>query len=120
MKKTLFSLFFLLSVYSFATHNRAGEILYKRMEPRTQVVGGVELPYYKYLITVIKYTDDGTTASPNNNEIADRCVDTVFFGDGKFEVVNRNNGGATVCSACAPCGCAHCGEIIIDEQGYRV
>ena len=108
-----------MQALGFATHNRAGEITYKRIEPMTQIVGGVPAPIYRYLITVTIYTDDGTTSSPSNS-IADRCIDTIYFGDGTHDAVERMNGGTPLCAGCYGCGCAHCGELVIDEPGYRV
>lgn len=53
--------------------------------------------------------------------VADRCtIDTIAFGDGTYGSLSRINGTAAVCPTCMPCGCDHCGEIIIDEPGYRV
>src|SRR4051812_37836190 len=92
-------LFFLCFTYANATHNRAGEITYKRIAPFTAVVGGVTVQVYTYSITVIKYTDDGPT-------IADRCVDTVFFGDGSRGIAPRINGATG-------CGCGNLNSLAI-------
>ena len=93
----------------FATHNRAGEIYYKRIAPFSKVIMGNVVPVYMYSITLVKYTDDG----PN---IADRCVDTVYFGDGNRAVVYRENG-----FSCNKCNFqATCGELISSAQGYVV
>ena len=103
-----------------ASHNRSGEITYKRIQPFTAIVGGVSVPYFKYQITIIIYTDDDTKSS-GNGSVADRCVlDSIFFGDNTRQAVNRNNGGTTLCATCTPCGCDHCGELIVNENGYRV
>lgn len=114
MKKFL-SIFFLnLFVFSaHATHNRAGEILYKRIAPFTNVVGSTTVNVYTYSITVIKYTDDGPG-------VADRCVDTVYFGDGTRGIAPRIN-GLTNCS----CGTLNgnaigCGVIILNTGSYKV
>lgn len=56
-----------------ATHNKAGEITYKRTSG------------YTYEITVTTYTD------PNSSQ-ADRCELPVFFGDGQFDTLPRVNG----------------------------
>jgi gliding motility-associated-like protein len=92
----------------YATHNRAGEITYKRIPPYSEVVGGVNVPRYTYLITITKYTDHGTGK-------ADRCVDTVYFGDGERGIAARINGPSV------PCNCGKfnnvqvgCGEVIIN------
>jgi hypothetical protein len=97
-----------------ATHNRAGEITYVRIAPYTKIVGGQVLPEYNYLITVTKYTDHGES-------IADRCVDTVYFGDNERGVAPRINGKVLDCR----CGSMNgvpigCGEVIIEEGDYIV
>ena len=93
----------------FATHNRAGEIYYKRIAPFSKTVMGYTVPVYIYSITLVKYLDDG----PN---VADRCVDTLYFGDGSRAVVYRENG--YTCSKCS--FQSTCGEIISNAQGYVV
>jgi len=107
VKKILLTLLLFISVYGFATHNRAGEILYKRIAPYTDVVGGVTVPVFNYSITIITYTDDGAG-------IADRCEDTVYFGDGQRGIAFRTNGN----SNCG--GCAHCGVVIVSDANYKV
>lgn len=92
-----------------ATHNRAGEILYKRIAPFTQVNNGTTVQVYTYSITVIKYTDDG-------QGIADRCVDTVYFGDNTKGIAPRVN-GSTTCNCGSSVGC---GVIIVNNAGYKV
>ncbi|MCE3226285.1 MAG: hypothetical protein K0S32_836 [Bacteroidetes bacterium] len=114
MKKVLFSFLLFLSVWSYATHNRAGEILYKRIAPFTAVVGGVTVQVYTYSFTVIRYTDDSELT--NGSGIADRCVDTLDFGDGTKGVAPRVNGLTGLCS----CGSEPCGEMVIVENGYNV
>lgn len=115
MKKILIVLFSFISAWCFATHNRAGEILYTRIAPFTTVVaGGVTVPVYTYSIIIITYTDDGPA-------IADRCEDTVYFGDGQRGIAKRINNPAT--GPTLNCGCGAgvgCGEIIINETNYRV
>ena len=107
MKKLVIIIFLFTSALSFATHNRAGEILYKRIEPFTEVVAGVTVPVFKYLITIVKYTNDGS-------QIADRCADTVFFGDGTSAIAYRTNGNSS-------CGdCSNCGEILISDPNFTV
>lgn len=113
--KNLFTLlsFFLLLNSARATHNRAGEILYKRIAPFTNTVNGATVQVYTYSITVIKYTDDG----PN---VANRCVDTVYFGDGTKGIAPRING-----AACANCGSINgtavtCGSLIVNNPSYKV
>ncbi len=70
-----------------ATHNRAGEITFKWMYGNT------------YSITLVTYTADG----PN---IADRCQDTIYFGDNTSAVISRINGplGSTDCGSLTPLG----------------
>lgn len=119
LKKQFVIFFLLLSGVISASHNRSGEIIYERIPPYTSVVSGVTVPTYNYRITVIRYTDDGTTSSAINN-IADRCEDTIYFGDGQHEVVARMNGGTPLCAGCVGCGCPNCGELIIHETDYKV
>src|SRR4051812_3697077 len=77
MFKRLFALLlFLISFSCIATHNRGGEIVYKRIAPYTATVGNIVSPVYTYSITLIKYTDHGPS-------IADKCEDTLYFGDGQ-------------------------------------
>lgn len=104
--------------FAKATHNRAGEITYKRVEPFTKVVGGITVQVYTYSITIIKYTDDG-------QGIADRCVDTVYFGDGERGIAPRTNGSTLPCKCGFINGVAvGCGSLIINEagagNGYKV
>lgn len=107
--RKLWAIVFIIGCFkSFATHNRAGEITYKRIAPFTTVSGGITVPYYKYLITVTKYTDHGSS-------IADRCVDTIYFGDGSSDIAARVNGGSGL-----SCGCPNCGTIILSNAGYTV
>jgi gliding motility-associated-like protein len=63
-----------------ATHNRAGEITYKWLFG------------YTYQIKITTYTNIGSTG------LADRCEDTLHFGDGSTAVVLRSNGGSGLCS----------------------
>ena len=68
--------FLLLSVFSnrlFASHNRAGEITYKWLYG------------YTYEIVITTYTNTFNTN-------ADRCYDTLYFGDGTSQAVPRING----------------------------
>lgn len=68
-----------LSLRVSATHNRSGEISYKRIPPFVQ--GGV--PIYTYSITFVKYmNDDGGI------QVSDHYVDTVYFADGGRGVVH--------------------------------
>lgn len=74
----------------FATHNRAGEVLYCH-------ISGL-----KYGITIITYTKASSCA-------ADRCELEIKFGDGAIDTISRING--TNCPA--GCGsCPKCGEIV--------
>lgn len=72
----------LFSMQSKATHNRAGEITYKWVGPGL----------YTYEIKATTYTNIG---GPN---LADRCEDTISFGDGTGAVVLRSNGPIGACS----------------------
>lgn len=108
---TFVGLFLLLKLN--ATHNRAGEITYTRIAPTTTVIMGETIEVYKYRITIITYTDDGPL-------IADRCMDTLFFGDDTRGVAYRVN-GSTNCQ-CSNSSSVHCGEIIISDpvSNYKV
>ena len=75
---TILCLGFFLS--SKATHNRAGEITYRWLFGLT------------YQIKVTTYTNI------NGTNLADRCEDTVYFGDGTRAVVLRSNGVSGLCS----------------------
>lgn len=110
MKKILFiPIIFFLTLSLKATHNRSGEILYKRIAPFSTTIGNVTTPVYTYSITVIKYTDSGLS-------VADRCMDTVYFGDGTKGLAPRINGLMGSCS----CGSVACGEIIQNNPNYVV
>lgn len=106
----------------FSTHNRSGEITYKRIAPFTVTNGTSTYQVYNYEITVVKYTDDDTPPlnSGQQNEVLDRCLDTLYFGDGQKETVERMNGVNPLLPGLEPCNCIRCGEIIINENGYRV
>jgi len=113
MKKFILFGFFLITLSLNATHNRAGEILYKRIAPFTNVAGSVTVQVYTYSITVVKYTDYGPG-------IADRCLDTVYFGDGAKGAALRSNGTSS-------CNCGTfggttigCGSLIVNKPDYRV
>ena len=69
-----------------ATHNRAGEITYKWLFG------------YTYEIKVTTYTNVG------GNNLADRCEDTVYFGDGTRAIVLRSNSIGPCNGGCSP-GC---------------
>lgn len=122
MQKSLLFTLLLFHFFSKASHNRSGEITYKRVAPFTKLVNGTSYQAYWYEITVTKYTDDDTPllSSSTNTHVVDRCVDTLYFGDNTKNSLERINGGLTVCQGCKPCGCAHCGELLIDDNGYRV
>jgi gliding motility-associated-like protein len=110
VKKLLFFFFLFSAALACATHNRAGEIIYRRIAPYTNVVGGVTVPVYTYSITIYTYTDHG----PN---VADRCSDTVYFGDGTRGFAPRinNDGSVQNCQ-----GCTLCGEMLINDNDFKV
>jgi len=115
VRKLLVALFLCISALGFATHNRAGEILYTRIAPFTTVVAGITVPVFTYSIVIITYTDDGPG-------IADRCEDTIYFGDGQRAVASRMDFPGTPGSL-SNCGCGPgvgCGNIIINDADYRV
>lgn len=80
-----------------ATHNRAGEITYKWLYG------------YTYQIKVTTYTNIF------GSNLADRCEDTVYFGDGTRAVVFRSNGGSSLCSPPAKDGVAINSKIKLNE-----
>ena len=61
----------------FASHNRAGEIVYQRVDSNP----------FKYQITIITYTKTG-----GQSDDADRCFLVLNYGDGQSDTVYRNNG----------------------------
>jgi hypothetical protein len=112
MKKVSFIIVFsLIFLTAKATHNRAGEILYQRIAPYTSVVGTVTLDVYKYSITVIRYVDFGSN-------VANRCVDTVYFGDGTKGIANLTNGTPSFTCSCA--NSAPCNVFITNDPNYVV
>lgn len=92
MRKLLFTSVFVLvfSAVTWATHNRAGEITYRRINGLT------------YEVTITTYTND---ASP-----ADRCELEIFWGDSTSDTISRINGTFQN-------GCQHWGEVI--QQGVK-
>lgn len=93
----LFALLF-FSINIFATHNRAGEITYKQIGPRT------------FEVTITTYTKQ----TPTGNE-ADRCELTINWGDNTTSVLKRENGPA------GP-NCLHMGVMVennIKKNIYR-
>ncbi|HIA05730.1 MAG TPA: T9SS type B sorting domain-containing protein [Flavobacteriales bacterium] len=67
-----------LGTYTYASHNRAGEITYKWLSGTS------------YEITVVTYTKDDSPA--------DRCELEVYWGDGERDTLNRSNGDSnTIC-----------------------
>ena len=99
----------LMSSSLFATHNRAGEILYKRIAPFVSGTGAATVAVYTYSFTLIKYTDFGVS-------VAYDCTDTLNFGDGSKSVVSRINGTN---SGCCPNGIT-CGQLIVNTANYKV
>jgi gliding motility-associated-like protein len=104
MRHLFIVIFVFCSLFAVATHNRGGEITYK-------YIGNpfASNPYekYKYLFTITVYMNDGSN-------VADRCYDTLFFGDGTSAVVPRNNGPIGNCE----CGSIPCGQLIC--SGFKV
>lgn len=92
----------------WATHNRGGEITY-------QYIGNPNSsnPYekYKYLFTITVYMNDGAN-------IADRCYDTLYFGDGTSAVVARSNGPVNL-PGCE-CNNIPCGQLICSGYKYNI
>ncbi|MBS1636087.1 MAG: gliding motility-associated C-terminal domain-containing protein [Bacteroidetes bacterium] len=80
----------LLSLYAHATHNRAGEITYRWLFG------------YTYEVKIITYTN---TNIIGGQQPADRCEDTLYFGDGSRAVVPRSNGTTfSLCGSGIPDG----------------
>ncbi len=93
---TLFCLAFVIQAK--ATHNRAGEITYQWLYG------------YTYRIKVTTYTNIGSSG------LADRCADTVDFGDGSpRKEVPRTNGLSNICSPPARDGEPLSGTIKLNE-----
>lgn len=91
-------LFFFTTMFGYATHNRAGEVIYCH-------INGL-----RYGITIITYTKASSCA-------ADRCELEIKFGDGSIDTIPRING-----SNCPPgCGsCGNCGEIVGDDTKKNI
>ena len=87
MKRIPLLLFFTIALFANvkASHNRAGEITYKWISG------------YKYEIKITTYTN---LLVVNGLNPPDRCQDTVDFGDGTKQAVNRTNG--TTFTLCGP------------------
>lgn len=82
LRKIIFVVLLILAgKFAFSSHNRAGEITYKWLYGFT------------YEIVMTTYTN-------TNNTNADRCYDTLYFGDGTMQAVPRING--TIGNLCGP------------------
>lgn len=78
---------FVLTYSVYGTHNRAGEITYRRLNGTS------------YEITITTYTDVRSTA-------ADRCELGIFFGDGDSDTIPRvNNENGAPCNPNVACDC---------------
>ncbi len=77
-----------------ATHNKAGEITYRKLNGFT------------YEITITTYTDPGSVA-------ADRCELGILFGDGAADTIPRIN-NPTPCNPQIDCNCN--GEVIVPNR----
>ncbi len=98
MKKfcLLFAFFGLYSIVAFATHNRAGEITYRRIFDANNPNA------FKYEATVTTYTRLPA------NQIPDRCELEIVWGDGSRDTILRVNGN--------PSGsCPHQGEQVAGD-----
>lgn len=86
---------------ALATHNRAGEITYRNIDPNN---------CNTFEITVTTYTKTGAV---------DRCELTIFFGDGDSCVAQRVNGLPPSAGGCPfsanPQNCNACGEYLPNE-----
>lgn len=92
----------LIGSAAFATHNRAGEIIYSRVNSTNP---------FLYEISIITYTKTG-----GQSDAADRCELELFFGDNSSAVVSRVNGPLT--QGCDPG--VGIGEIIANQTRYNV
>lgn len=77
----------------FATHNRAGEITFRRIYSSSNPNS------FKYEATVITYTRLPA------NQIPDRCELEIVWGDGTLDTIPRVNGVSSS-------SCAHSGEVV--------
>lgn len=100
MKRVLIVIFLFFTLLTKATHNRAGEILYKRVAPYTATVNNVIIPVYFYEFIINTYTE--INSSSGN---ADRCKLTLYLGNGDSIVMKRTNGPAS--SAGGDCAGTH-------------
>lgn len=90
MKRALVIIFLFCISITRATHNRAGEILYKRVAPFSATVNGIVVPVYNYTFQIHTYTEIN---SPGGN--ADRCKLTLYLGNGDSLVLPRANGASS-------------------------
>jgi len=82
----LIVLFGLISYQAFSTHNKAGEITYRKISGNT------------YEVTITTYTDPRSSA-------ADRCELPISWGDGRTDTLQRTNGSFGN-------NCNHAGQIL--------
>ena len=106
MKKSMRALLLLFSILyvsgAFATHNRAGEIIYSRVNSTNP---------FLYEISIVTYTKTG-----GQSDAADRCDLELFFGDGSSAVVSRVNGPLN--QGCDPG--VGVGEMIANQTRFNV
>jgi len=89
LKKYLLFCLFSGSIFVLnATHNKAGEILYKRIAPYTTTVNGNIVPVYNYSFLIITYTEIN---SPGGN--ADRCKLVLHTGFNNDSIVMKRFNG---------------------------
>lgn len=89
LKYLLIFLFVFSEINLNATHNKAGEIIYRRIAPTASLVNGVYIPIYRFEFIIKTYTEIN---SPGGN--ADRCRLTLHLGNGDSLVLPRTNGPA--------------------------
>lgn len=87
MRKIISFILVLITFNALATHNRAGEILYKRIAPFSATINNVVVPVYNYSFQINTYTEIN---SQGGN--ADRCRLTLYMGNGDSILVPRING----------------------------
>jgi gliding motility-associated-like protein len=98
VKKVVFLFLILLTKLSpiYATHNRAGEITYRRIFDANNPNS------YKYEATVTTYTRLPA------NQIPDRCEVEIVWGDGTLDTIQRVNGNPSS-------SCPHSGEQVAPD-----
>ncbi|MCX8080269.1 MAG: gliding motility-associated C-terminal domain-containing protein [Bacteroidia bacterium] len=109
---TIVIVFLFLILKIKPTHNKAGEIIYKRIQPTATLVNGVYVPIFKFEFIIRTYTEIN---SPGGN--ADRCKLTLHLGNGDSLVLPRTNGPAGPTSG--DCAGTFSGQVINPTTKYN-